>query len=252
MTNPPDGATLWAMGDEPPKKPRFDKLELEGAKGPAPAPTGTVACPRCGKFNEPERETCWACFQLLKERSAAPDMPRTPPAQAEESPALKVLAFSAGYAAAAAYPSLVFAEWNSITQEVLREYAIERKIAEASQIGYREAPMPRWYGQPSTSYGFQAAYPHLLPLCMAFAMAAWTYSRADSIRRGDRIARSTDALTLGVLAAAGAVLLCLGERYGALFVVYIILGLFILALTAGTSQFSLGGLKVRIFSKSED
>jgi hypothetical protein len=33
-------------------------------------------CPHCGRGNEPEREVCWACFELL-----------TPSAKAEEPPA---------------------------------------------------------------------------------------------------------------------------------------------------------------------
>jgi hypothetical protein len=47
---------------------RFDHLEIGGRPSPAaPArePDGKFPCPGCGRPNEPERESCWACHQVL-------------------------------------------------------------------------------------------------------------------------------------------------------------------------------------------
>lgn len=51
---------------------RFSHLEIAGAKfKPQPAPNGRP-CPHCGQSNEGERETCWACFCVLKKELSAP------------------------------------------------------------------------------------------------------------------------------------------------------------------------------------
>lgn len=70
------------------KLSRFEHLEIGQLKPqPAPAkpPDGKLLCSHCGQPNEPERETCWACFKLV--RTGAPPAAREQPSSPLQKPA---------------------------------------------------------------------------------------------------------------------------------------------------------------------
>lgn len=54
---------------------RFEHLEIgaqpPAAKAPAPKSAPQRLCPRCAQPNEPERSTCWACYQSFIKESRA-------------------------------------------------------------------------------------------------------------------------------------------------------------------------------------
>lgn len=56
-----------------------------------------IPCPHCGQNNEPEREVCWACFQLLKPQAKSAE-PAPAAAAPEAKPTTKIVVNGKEYA----------------------------------------------------------------------------------------------------------------------------------------------------------
>lgn len=60
---------------------RFANLEIGELRAPAPAAAASsqrILCRHCSQPNEPQRETCWACFKKLAAEAAAAQKPPEP------------------------------------------------------------------------------------------------------------------------------------------------------------------------------